>query len=150
MSRSRRKQAENNPGFHILGRVDGRTRVWKFRHTSFYAERGLIRVIDEKTGEYRPWPIRDFILILESYQQIRNRLPRNTPAEIEEWHEYQSSIEGGIECVKLAKKQGDPFDPNVPKQMAWDNRYVGGIVDVDIPSSEKKLILPPDYNANDK
>lgn len=97
-------------------------------YMSFFAERGLIHIIDEKNdGDYKPCSRKEFLLRAKNFQMARNR-----SNDCDEKHRLQCLIEDMIRCCEMAKHQGDPDQPGVMRQMKHERRHIGGLVNHEI------------------
>lgn len=88
-------------------------RRYRYRKLEFWAERGLINIVDERFPPSHPkaftvTTVRDFLLRLQHFNGELKRWGKKWPDEREE---LVKLIEDGIECCKDAKNQGRPDDP---------------------------------------
>lgn len=127
-------------------------RLRRFGDQEFWAERGIINIVDSRTGEHKTNSCREFkakieALYLQSkrpdYADIRATLRR--------------VVLDMVDVLEEAINQGDPQAPGVMKDMGHEKRYIGAIVpelpvvDGEAPAlvpdkaakAVKKLILPP-------
>lgn len=108
--------------------IAGMGKHFKYRDLEFWAENGSICVIDyrKEPPEYKTDSAREFLLRAQERINERNRIqhkiqigagsmgPRVAAQEVEE---IQKCIEGMIQCVRIAKHQGDPHDPRVQEHI---------------------------------
>lgn len=83
---------------------------YKYRNLIFWAEKGLVRIEDQRTGSFHTVTRREALLRIKA---INDGLYLEKYSD--EKAEQQRMVEDMIECVKTAKSQGDPMDPLVMK-----------------------------------
>lgn len=102
-------------------------RRYRYRKLEFWAERGLINIIDERFPPSHPRSftivvVREFLERLRHFSGMIQRWGKKWPDERDE---LITMIENGVECCKEAKKQGRPDDPAAIAQMLRDrHRYM--------------------------
>jgi len=97
--------------------ISAPTTVAKLGGLRVWAERGLIRSVQEKTGERRDMSIRDAIertIAINDMLKISPRHERNY-AYIDNWENHMRFVEDMIKVIQEAKEQGDPNDESVVK-----------------------------------
>lgn len=113
---------------------------FRFGPEVFWAERGMIRIENRHTGEYRVVMVRDFLLRarailrgserLTNWPRLRNRL--------------QTFVEQAIMACRQARDQGRPDDPKAAADVAKERGKlvlgVGSVVDT---SAGRADLLPP-------
>jgi hypothetical protein len=87
-------------------------RVFKYKSritgdvTTFYADRGIVRIVNEQTGEFESVSRLEFLLRAAA---INNSLKVKQPSD--EKLDQQRMVEAMIAAARAAKDQGDPLDP---------------------------------------
>ncbi len=98
-----------------------RQHVFKYRWQEFFAENGLIHVIDARTGQYSCVSRVEFLQRARGFNaEARRMAARKMWAD--ERDEMTRMVQDMIVCVQRAERQGDPFDPKVMRQMADHHR----------------------------
>jgi hypothetical protein len=95
-------------GEHINGRApaartSSNRKVFDFKQTKFWAERGLVHTVHEETGEYTECSVREWLLRAKALSD-------------QAWHEKYVDereqivrlVENMVKVAKQAKGQGDP------------------------------------------
>ena len=85
-------------------RTSSNRKVFDFRQTKFWAERGLIHTVHEVTGEYTECSVREWLLRAKalSGQAWREKYP-------DERAQIITLVENMIKVARQAKSQGDPL-----------------------------------------
>jgi hypothetical protein len=91
--------------------TQGKGNVRHYRNQTFWAERGMIRCVDERDGEYQTITIAEW---LGRAQALSNEAHRTKWAD--ERDDMLQLIEGMVAIAKLAKTQGDPCRPMSAKE----------------------------------
>jgi hypothetical protein len=107
--------------FQIRGGAN--RKIFRYKWITFFAERGLLRTLDERDGEFKTASRAEFLLRADAIRQSRDR--STCPKEKAE---MQKCVEDMILTCQQADAQGDPFKPGVMRQMKHHNRYMGGLV----------------------
>ncbi len=103
-------------------RTSKNTKVYRYREQEFFAERGIIRVMDGRgNGDYATVTVRDFLVRAASFNAANTR--HHIP-DLAERRRYTRMISDMITCAKEAMTQGDPFDPKNFGQLAKKNAHV--------------------------
>lgn len=97
----------------------GRKVVFRYRSQTFWPERGLVCVVDERSGEFKQCSCRDWAYRTKQFQAD---LFRNKYAD--ERNEQQRMLEDMVRCYWLAKRQGDPFNPRSMREVSHDKRSI--------------------------
>lgn len=103
-------------------------RRFKHKKLEFWADRGLIHVIDtrKEPPEYKVDTLREFLYRAQNFIDERTRIQHkvrigagssNTRVDNEAINELQTLIEDMVRCVEIAKQQGDPTDPRVQQHV---------------------------------
>jgi hypothetical protein len=146
------KQSRNKKP--IIGPATVRTssnrKVFDFRNTRFWAERGLIHTVDEKTGAYTSCSVREWLLRAQalSQQAWREKYP-------DEREQIVTLVENMIRVARQAKVQGDPHTRGgleearrrMPLRVMMPDisyNYRGEVRAAPAAGSPGKLILPGD------
>lgn len=84
-------------------RTSSNRKVFDFRQTKFWAERGLIHTVHEGTGEYTVCSVREWLLRARamSSQAWREKYP-------DEREQLVVLVENMVRVAQQAKRQGDP------------------------------------------
>jgi hypothetical protein len=98
-----------------------RQHVFKYRRQDFFAENGLIHVIDKDTGIYSCVAVREFLSRARGFSKLARRMSKKK-IWADERDELTRMVQDMIVCCQQAQRQGDPFDPRVLRQMAIHNR----------------------------
>ena len=103
---------------------------YRFRKLEFWAEKGMVCVIDERFNENdeRSFNVVPRVEFLKRTAAINEELKRHTFKYADERNEYLGFIENSIKVLRQAKEQGDPLDPRSLEQFFRDRRrsYVYG------------------------
>lgn len=88
-------------------------RHYRFRKLDFWAERGLINIVDERfppshDKAFTVVPVREFLYRLQGINDMIKRWGKQWPDEREE---LTQMVEDGVQCCREAKAQGRPDDP---------------------------------------
>ena len=93
-------------------------RVVAFRKDTYWAERGLIRCLAGKTGEFTTMTVKTALEHLDGLNQIvRNSRHKQGYYRRDEIDEIQQFTGEMLEVIREAKRQGDPMDARVRRQM---------------------------------
>jgi hypothetical protein len=84
-------------------RTSSNRKIFDFRQTKFWAERGLIHTVHEETGEYTTCSVREW---LERAQALSNQAWHEKYAD--EREQIVTLVENMVKVAKQAKGQGDP------------------------------------------
>ena len=109
---------------------------YKFRNIEFWAEQGLVTLIDEdKGGDSRVTAdeaIRRIspVEFLERVVAVRI----GTPDYSDELFEVRQFMDRAVEVIKIARAQGDPTDPNVLAHMSRHQR-------------RSQILMPGDFSS---
>lgn len=98
-----------------------RQRVFKYRRQEFFAENGLIHVIDKDTGAYSAVSVVEFLHRARQFNAEARRMAAKK-MWADERDELTRMVQDMIVCCEQARKQGDPFNPKVMRQMVDHNR----------------------------
>jgi hypothetical protein len=79
-------------------------KVFDYKQTKFWAERGLINTVHEETGEYKQCSVREWLLRARALS--RQAWAEKYPDEREK---LITLVENMIRVAKQAKGQGDPY-----------------------------------------
>lgn len=116
-------------------------RHYQFRDQDFWAENGLIYIMDyrdEVSDNER-------FAVATRANFVARAIALNDQARYEKYAdervELNNLILDMVQACKDAKKQGDPTDPEVARQKAWENRKMIILSNYD-PSNRSKLIIP--------
>jgi hypothetical protein len=134
-------------------------RHYRFRNLDYWAERGLINIVDERfppshDKAFTVVPVREFLYRLKGLNDMIGRWGKQWP---DERNEMQTMIENGVECCREAKTQGRPDDPRAVAQMLRERRRfmlyagTGSVSPVGAISSDfapESVNLPPIPQAN--
>lgn len=124
-------------------------KVCHYRNQTFWAERGMIHVVDERDGDYKAVTIKEWIARIIA---IRNEAVRTKWAD--EREDMQELVEHMIRVCQQAKDQGDPCRPlsakekeqahKAAQQRLQEKKRVSILVPgmVTAPAEPKQLILP--------
>lgn len=93
-------------------------KVWRYRWQTFYAENGLIHVIDDQTGDWKSVSCREFLLRAKGF----NDVARQRKLRPLERSEMIRMVEDMLRCVREASDQGDPFAPGVMRDRSAGSR----------------------------
>lgn len=88
-------------------------RVGQLGHLSFYADRGLIHIIDERNGAYACVRRQEVIVRMLA---LRKQLGNCTYED--EYRELRQAVERLVDVVKQAQRQGDPAPTLTPAEFA--------------------------------
>jgi len=102
--------------------------TYVYKNTRFWPESGMIWIEDTNTGEAQAITRKQALLRAKSINDMINFYPH--ASERDEQHKLVSDL---IECVRKAKEQGDPTDPEVIKQKVAEAKR----------TSRAKILLPP-------
>jgi hypothetical protein len=96
-----------------------RNRHYRYRKLEFWAERGMINLIDERYPQssdkfFTVIMVREFLLRLD---QLNKEVKRWGKQWTDERQEMIKLIEEGITCCRQAKAQGRPDDPKAVADM---------------------------------
>lgn len=130
-------------------------RRYQFKKLTFWAERGLINIVDERFPPSHP---QAFVVItvgqfLPQIAAINHEIKRweKWPAERDE---HQTMVENAVKCVKEAKTQGRPDDPKALADMLKARRknmlYAGKSTGAGAMAADyapESVVLPPVPNA---
>lgn len=86
-------------------------RTFHYKGMNFWAEGGLIHMEDKNNGEYSVVTRKDCLLRAKAINDTIQYYPH--ASERDEQHRLVQDL---IECVRQAKDQGDPTDPEIFKQ----------------------------------
>jgi hypothetical protein len=78
-------------------------KVFDFRKTKFWADRGLVHTIHEETGEYTTCSVREWLLRAQALSQQAWR-----EQYADEREQIVTLVENMVKVAKQAKAQGDP------------------------------------------
>jgi len=95
-------------------RTSSNSSVFGYRATRFWAERGLIHIVDEDTGAYTPCSRAEWVARIIAFAGKKGRI---NDKYADERAEKRRLIQSMIETNAEAKRQGDPFDPRVSRDM---------------------------------
>jgi hypothetical protein len=98
-----------------------RQRVFKYRRQDFFAENGLIHVIDKDTGQYSCVSVAEFLQRARGFNKAARRMAAKK-MWADERDETTRMVQDMIVCCEQAKRQGDPFDPRALRQMINHSR----------------------------
>lgn len=115
-----------------------RQRVFKYRRQEFFAENGLVHVIDCHTGEYSCVSRVEFLQRARAFNKEARRMAAKK-MWADERDELTRMVQDMIVCVQQAQAQGDPFDPKVMRQMVVHHRPGR----VSVPNPEAVAAMPP-------
>jgi hypothetical protein len=134
-------------------------RHYRFRKLEFWAERGLINIVDERFPPDNPKSfnvvtVRDFLLRLNA---ISEEVKKSKFKYADERNEYINFLDNGVAACREAKKQGRPDDPKAVAQILRDRRkniFVGNGQQTVLHTSAASeapegLLLPPIPNHPD-
>lgn len=100
-------------------------RHYRYRKLEFWAERGLINIVDERFPPSHPRAF-DIILVEDFKDRLRALVGTIERWKLNQWtderKELQKMIEDGVQCVKDAVKQGRPDDPKALAEILRDRR----------------------------
>lgn len=118
----------------------GRQAIFRYRNQTFWAENGLIQIVDEQTGENRTVSISEFL-----NRALATWLAAKREKWIDDREAQKRAARQMVHCAFQARQQGDPFEVKSSREAAHDKRYIGELVDVDLKptSSRPKLVLSP-------
>ena len=85
-------------------RTSSNRKVFDYKQTKFWAERGLVHTVHEHTGEYTTCSIREWLL---RAQALSGEAWREKYAD--ERSQIVSLVENMVRVAKQAKAQGEPF-----------------------------------------
>lgn len=106
---------------------------YHFKNQEFWAQRGLIHIEDQRDGDYK---------VLSRAEAAARAISLNAQMPYLEYpderKELCDAVCGLAECVKLAKKQGDPHDPEAAKQVARSERKLSVFFPREIMGSKPK------------
>lgn len=91
--------------------------VYHYKDLTFFAENGLIRIINEKTGEYSSATRRDFLLRINAINKSLGHVKWSDERE-----QDMKFVEDGIKCCREAKNQGCPDDYKAIDDMLKERR----------------------------
>lgn len=102
----------------FVGLQDG-GRVAKLNNTLFWAERGLIRAEDEKTGKYEIISVRSFLRRAEALSQMTLNSPVNRDSGPDRHMReiIQDYLGDVMLIVKQAQEQGMPTDASARRDL---------------------------------
>ena len=83
-------------------------RVYKFAKLRFWAETGLVKIVDELDGSYKVVDPREFLKRAEAMHDQGQR-----SNYIDERLFFKSLAQQMVDCAKEALSQGSPFEPGV-------------------------------------
>lgn len=97
---------------------------YRFRLLEFWAERGMIHIIDERfppanDRSYTVKTVRDFLLGMNAFS---DELRRRKFKYADERNEYIKLLDDGVQACRDAKTQGRPDDPAAIAQIVRDRR----------------------------
>jgi len=128
-------------------------RRYRYRKLEFWAERGLINIIDERfppshDKAFTVVTVRDFLLRLNHLNKEVKRWGKKWPDERDE---LVKMIENGVECCQKAKAQGRPDDPRAVADMLRHRHrfmlYAGTSADptgaLSASEAPESVLLPP-------
>jgi hypothetical protein len=98
-----------------------RRRVFKYRRQDFFAENGLIHVIDKDTGAYSCVSVVTFLERARGFSADARRMAAKK-MWADERDELTRMVQDMIVCCDQARRQGDPFDPAAVRRMAVHHR----------------------------
>lgn len=108
---------------------------YKFRRQEFWAEGGVVCIEDQDTGNFKA------ITRAEAAARaicFNGELPyMDFPSEK---YELSQCVVNLCEAIKEAKRQGDPTDPEVRKQLVKDKRKVSVLMDTSSGPSSAELL----------
>jgi hypothetical protein len=135
-------------------RTSSNRKVFDYKQTKFWAERGLVHTVHEETGEYKECSVRDWLL---RAQALSAQAWREKYAD--EREKLITLVENMVRVARQAKGQGDPHSREgvaeavrrLPTQVllpeviySFKGRERRRIVDVE--PAGTPLILPGDPN----
>ncbi len=99
---------------YILGkRASGGPVTAKLGYLRFWAERGLVRCVDERDGSYKILSVRD---VLERANALSEMLKREPREGFTRWaevrHKIISFLEEIVPVCREAREQGEPTSPS--------------------------------------
>jgi hypothetical protein len=98
-----------------------RQHVFKYRRQEFFAENGLIHVIDRDDGRYSCVSVVDFLHRARAFNKEAARMARKK-MWADERDELSRMVQDMIVCCDQARRQGDPFDPQTMRRMVAHRR----------------------------
>jgi hypothetical protein len=125
---------------------------YRFRKLEFWAESGMINLIDERHPPEHPGSFK--VIMVREWLERLNTLNK----EIHRWNKYvdernemSNFIDNGIACVRDAKKQGRPDDPKAAADILKSRRkthFIGTgqstiLHTASASSAPEGLLLPP-------
>lgn len=86
--------------------------VRNFLDQKYWAEGGLVRIVDERTGEYESLSTGQFQEHIRAFVAALKRMPNGSAKT-----QLARNIEKWLECLEEAKNQGDPTIPQVRREI---------------------------------
>ena len=102
--------------FSIIAPSSETSRVFRYRSrftgqtVAYYAERGIVRIVNETTGNYESVSRRDFLL---RAQALSDSLRVKQPSD--EKRDQQRLVATMVAAARAAGEQGAPLDPRTSK-----------------------------------
>jgi hypothetical protein len=112
---------------------------FRYRRQDFFAENGLIHVIDKDTGHYSCVSVGEFLRRARAFNKAAWR-GRHDKRWTDERDELSRMVQDMIVCCEQAKRQGDPFDPTVMRQMA-DLRKNNHVSFAAVPPAPRRRVI---------
>jgi hypothetical protein len=129
---------------------------YRFRTIEFWAEDGLVRVLDTRRAQASSAHVDEFISSIQPGEFIVRCIAARSQAQDKYPHEAAEArrlLTEGVECAKLAKSQGNPCDADVQEHVARHNRkssiIVPGLNDGPL-GGRQRIIDPTKYKFQAK
>jgi hypothetical protein len=98
-----------------------RQRIFRYRLQEFWAENGLVHVVETTTGLYSPVSVAEFLQRARGFNKAAER-GKHDKRWIDERDELTRMVQDMIVCCQQARAQGDPFDPRELRRMVDHHR----------------------------
>lgn len=109
---------------------------YAYQDQIFYAWNGRVAIEDQRDGNFKTMSAPEFFARAISFNAA---VKKASPAALypDERAEMQGLVIAMCECVKEARAQGDPSDPEVMKQVSKENRPIS--VSMGNPGADARL-----------